>query len=118
MLRCAQHDNVCGHDRVGGRDNVRQHDNVRGRDRMVLLGNKGYHFRCFIREKNSVGFMKTIGITCLDGHPFGGRRATIKAHPATPHHPRPYGMGGVVQLEGWKATCFAASQYLDDYSIV
>jgi hypothetical protein len=23
----------------------------------------------------------------------GGRRATIKAHPATPHHPRPYGKG-------------------------
>jgi pyruvate/2-oxoglutarate dehydrogenase complex dihydrolipoamide acyltransferase (E2) component len=26
-----------------------------------------------------------------DLHPFGGRRATIKAHPTTPHHPRPYG---------------------------
>jgi hypothetical protein len=24
-------------------------------------------------------------------HPLGGRRATIKAHPATLHHPRPYG---------------------------
>src|SRR6266446_745272 len=26
-------------------------------------------------------------------HRLGGRRATIKAHPATPHHPRPYGKG-------------------------
>jgi len=25
------------------------------------------------------------------GHEAGIRRATIKAHPATPHHPRPYG---------------------------
>jgi dipeptidyl aminopeptidase/acylaminoacyl peptidase len=25
----------------------------------------------------------------LDLHPLGGRRVTIKAHPATPHHPRP-----------------------------
>jgi hypothetical protein len=24
-------------------------------------------------------------------HPLRGRRATIKAHPATPHRPRPYG---------------------------
>ena len=24
---------------------------------------------------------------------LGGQRATIKAHPATPHHPRPYGKG-------------------------
>src|SRR6266478_6794304 len=28
-----------------------------------------------------------------DLHPFGGRRATIKAHPTTPHRPRPYGKG-------------------------
>ena len=27
----------------------------------------------------------------LDFHPLGERRATIKAHPATPHHSRPYG---------------------------
>ena len=26
----------------------------------------------------------------LDLHPLGGRRAIIKAHPTTPHHPRPY----------------------------
>ncbi len=29
----------------------------------------------------------------LDLHPLGGLRATIKAHPTTPHHPRPYGKG-------------------------
>src|SRR5579859_2753848 len=32
-----------------------------------------------------------------------GRRATIKAHPATPHYPRPYGEG--ISLQGWRATC-------------
>ncbi len=29
---------------------------------------------------------------------FEGRRATIKAHPATPHHPRPYGEEVVLQV--------------------
>jgi hypothetical protein len=28
-----------------------------------------------------------------DLHPLEGRRATIKAHPATPHHSRPYEKG-------------------------
>jgi len=33
-----------------------------------------------------------------------GRRATIKAHPAAPHHPRPYGSEGVPPNREWGAT--------------
>jgi hypothetical protein len=38
----------------------------------------------------------------------GNGRATIKAHPATPHHPRPYGnrvpTGSEFHPEGWRAS--------------
>jgi len=32
----------------------------------------------------------------------GERRATIKAHPAASHHPRPYGKG--IFAEGWSGS--------------
>jgi len=40
-----------------------------------------------------------------------GRRATIKAHPATPHNPRPYGRGG-------EASFKVALQIASSYGIV
>ena len=45
------------------------------------MSGQNFPAESFIRPQNT------------DLHPVGGRRATIKAHPATPHHPRPYGKG-------------------------
>ncbi len=42
----------------------------------------------------------------LDLHPSRERRATIKAHPATPHHSRPYGSGELRQLTTFNDALF------------
>jgi hypothetical protein len=52
--------------------------------------------------------MQIIGITCLDCHLSGGRRATMKVAPTV--------LVGILVGDGKLSV--AASQSLDDYSIV
>src|SRR2546429_9964107 len=66
---------------------------------------------CVVISRNLNFFLRKISleykdrlcketVRLLDLHSIGGQRATIKAHPATPHHTRPYGRK--FSLEGWR----------------
>src|SRR6266704_3594355 len=52
------------------------------------------------RESGDVLMFLPYG-SLWDLHPIGGRRATIKAHPATPHHSRPYRKGISRRMESF-----------------